>query len=574
MKSQSATWSLTARSLRLWSILIRPHPAVEDPVERRRAQLLAIVSLVLTVLLVGALVSGPASYDIFFELGGITLFSYGLSKTRYYRVGTYLFCYTFTALGFFRIYQGTASTIDSSITTTVYIAIIVSSALLSQRGFLILASLATLATFATPTYSAVAITAVDNIPRTGGVVLALGMLLYGINIFRSNLEKTQLKELQEANRDLGDVMSTLERRVAERTRELEEANVQTERRVERWQTITEISHSISSNMDRGLDELLSFIARSISERTAFYHVGIFLLDQTRQYAVLRAANSPGGIRMLERHHQLKVGGVGIVGYVAQAGRPRIALDTGLDAVFFNNPDLPETRSEMTLPLKTGPQVIGALDLQSTQQSAFTEEDLTALSALANQIAIIVLNSQLREGGETAPSGMLTGRQVRPLGAKDQTSGFSYLPDGTISSAVKIAEEVTRKALDTGDIVATDQNTRSPSLAVPVKIRDRVVGIIHLETTDEKRRWTEDDIALVQAVSERAALAIENASLFEATERRARQEQVVAEVTTRIGESNNMERILKTTIQELGRTLGATRTYIQLGTRPIPVGDED
>ena len=70
--------------------------------------------------------------------------------------------------------------------------------------------------------------------------------------------------------------------------------------------------------------------------------------------------------------------------------------------------------------------------------------------------------------------------------------------------------------------------------------------------------------MVQAISDRAALALENASLFEATERRAAQERVVADVTSRIGESNDMERILQTTIQELGRTLGAARTFIQLG----------
>ena len=73
------------------------------------------------------------------------------------------------------------------------------------------------------------------------------------------------------------------------------------------------------------------------EKLGFYHVGIFLLDENREFAVLRAANSEGGQRMLSRHHQLKVGGIGIVGYVSQGGRPRIALDTGSDAVFFNNP---------------------------------------------------------------------------------------------------------------------------------------------------------------------------------------------------------------------------------------------
>jgi GAF domain-containing protein len=122
-----------------------------------------------------------------------------------------------------------------------------------------------------------------------------------------------------------------------------------------------------------------------------------------------------------------------------------------------------------------------------------------------------------------------------------------------------------RALEAGEVVALDQysKTNTPVLAVPVKLRDQVIGIIHIEAGEAKRRWTEDEMVMVQSVADRAALALENASLFEATERRATQERVVAEVTSRIGESNDMERILQTTIQELGRTLGTTRTFIQL-----------
>jgi GAF domain-containing protein len=362
----------------------------------------------------------------------------------------------------------------------------------------------------------------------------------------------------------------LEKRVAEHASELRNANLQIERRALRLQAISEISQNIAANVNQNLRELLSLITKSISEKIGFYHVGIFLLDENREYAVLRATNSAGGARMLDRHHQLRVGGTGIVGYVSQGGRSRIALDTGTDAVFFNNPDLPETRSEMALPLKIGAQVTGVLDIQSDQPSAFNEEDVIALSALANQIAIIVQNSQLALSGGESPAFRASASGTRrgvQLTRRDQSQGFSYLPDGSISSAVEIKNPVADKALATGETVTYDQlsKTGAPSLAVPVKLRDQVIGIIHVEAADEKRKWTEDEITLIQAVSERAALALENASLFEATERRATQERVVAEVTSRIGESNDMERILQTTIQELGRTLGATRTFIQLGT---------
>jgi GAF domain-containing protein len=543
--------------------LVVPHPSIKLQVERSRAQLLAALSLVLALFtLIGGLSSG--SYGTFLALTLISLLTYLLSRTKYYYIGTYLFTYSFTSVGFIRIFQGSASSIDSAISATVHISLVLASALLPRGGFVLLVILATFASFAAPLYSNVPPNEVDSVARTGGIVMVLGVILYGVNTFLANLDRARLNELQGTNLELEDARTNLEKRVAERTDELQSVNLQIEVRALRLQAISEISQSIAANSNLSLQELLSFITRSISEKTGYYHAGIFLLDEKREYAVLRAANSAGGRRMLERRHQLKVGGTGIVGYVCQGGRPRIALDTGTDAVFFNNPDLPETRSEMALPLKVGAQVIGALDVQSTSSSAFNDEDVTALSTLANQIAIIIQNSQLMDGSENSqrPSSRLDSQLLQK-----ENTGFSYLPDGSLAAAEVIDLSIVEKTLESGEMVVLDQFTKAaiPVLAVPVKLRDQVIGILYIEAADAKRKWTEDEIAMVQAVSDRAALALENASLFEATERRATQERVVAEVTSRIGESNDVERILQTTIQELGRTLGAARTFVQLGT---------
>ncbi len=123
-------------------------------------------------------------------------------------------------------------------------------------------------------------------------------------------------------------------------KQLEAANQRAERRAERLLAVSAVSNAIASVQN--LDDLLPLITRTISEKFGFYHVGIFLNDASNQFAVLRAANSPGGQRMLQRGHRLKIGETGIVGNVVAFNRPRIALDVGEDAVFFNNPDLPET----------------------------------------------------------------------------------------------------------------------------------------------------------------------------------------------------------------------------------------
>jgi GAF domain-containing protein len=144
-----------------------------------------------------------------------------------------------------------------------------------------------------------------------------------------------------------------------------------------------------------------------------------------------------------------------------------------------------------------------------------------------------------------------------------------MPDGSIVTAVDADSEIVRKSLETGEAAILDptHSATPPSIAMPVRLRDQLIGMIHVEASDPSRKWSEDEINILQAVSERAALALENASLFEESERRASLERVVVELTNRIGESNDPETILQTSIRELGRTIGATRTFIQVGTFP-------
>ncbi len=378
----------------------------------------------------------------------------------------------------------------------------------------------------------------------------------------------------KSNQELAAINQTLESRVEARTHELSEANEQIRQRAMRLQIISEISQEISSNMEQQLQGLLDRIAQIISEKLDFYHVGIFLLDENREYAVLRATNSLGGQRMLERQHQLKVGGTGIVGYVSQGGRPRIAFDTGSDAIFFNNPDLPETRSEMAIPLKYGSQVIGVLDIQSTVPSAFKEEDANLIGTLANQVAIAINNLLANMQSDFGASRKTTGRGQK-ISPKQGQSGYSYNADGTISTSEPITNPIMEKALATGEILQaqTSRNT-PPALAVPVKFRDQVIGIIHIEATEMDRKWTEDEITVVQSISERAAFALENARLLEQTRRRAEQEEVIAHITSQIGASTDFNHILRTTVEELGRTLGTTRAFIQLEAPTDNAGEQE
>jgi GAF domain-containing protein len=552
--------------VRLWNFLTYPHPAVTEVGEKRRAQLLATISLILTAAFLAGLSTG-GSFGAFTSLLVMALVTYGLSRTRYYNIGSYFFAYGLTSAAYMRLYTGTASGFEETITTIAHVAIVVASILLPVRGLFLLVILSTIATWAAPAYSQVPMPE-DGFARTSGVFMFIGFILIGSTIFRAWVEKSRLKEVNDINRELADLTINLEQRVEERTSEIEQASKQLLRRATQLQTITELSESIAQVQDLG--ELLPATTRLISERFGFYHVGIFLVDEDRQYAILQAANSEGGERMLKRNHKLRLG-TGVVGYSAKTGQPRIALDVGVDAVFFNNPDLPETRSETALPLRSRAQTIGVLDIQSKEANAFSREDLEVLTALANQVSIALENSSLLTETRAALAQVqevynaFTHAEWSRTIAQTQQPGFRY-QTGRIEMLQNTLEhpEVV-SAIQQGVTVTNRPNGAEEgcgTVAVPVKLRGEVIGVLHIESQDPLKHWQDDEISLIQAVAERAAFAMENARLFQDARRRAAKERLISEATARISSAFNVENILHTTAEELERVLGGSEISIQ------------
>ena len=365
---------------------------------------------------------------------------------------------------------------------------------------------------------------------------------------------------------LQDTLGGLERRVAERTADLELARLVSERRAQELQSISEISRTIST--EQRLEILLPLVTRLVSERFDYYHTGIFFMEDTKQFAVLQASNSEGGKRMLARNHQLEVG-TGMVGTVALSGKPRIALDVGSDAVFFDNPDLPGTRSEMALPLNFRGQTIGVLDVQSMNPGAFTQDDANTLSILADQIAITIENArqfsqtqQAREEAETLYNQFLRAEWKNFL-KQDSKVGYRQTVSGGQALEKPVQNEEIRQALREGKVIVLDGNNEHarPSIAVPVKLRGQTIGILNI-TAPKNRKWNNDEIGLAQAISDRLALALDNARLLHESQRRAAKEAKIGEVTAKIGASINMRNVLQTAVEELGRALPGSEIMIQ------------
>jgi GAF domain-containing protein len=387
-------------------------------------------------------------------------------------------------------------------------------------------------------------------------------------IRRANVSE---KDLFLSNQSLQELNESLEDRVARRTAELENANQRNARRAQQFEAITQVVHTATSIQDE--DMLLTRLTQVISERFGFYHIGIFLLDEQRENAVLRASNSEGGRRMLVRRYSLKIGQIGIVTNVITTGSPRLVLDVGPDAVSFDNPDLPNTHSEIALPLKVAGEMIGTLDVQSTEPSAFTDEDVEVFSMLADQVAIAIHNarayratrSMLDEAQKSSRSYVRDSWRV--LQSQGQHAGF--LISGNILKPIdKITESpLINKATIKGETAF--ESGEKASLAVPVRVGGNIVGVIDIRLSEE-HEWDPDEIDIAEAVADRLSLALESATLLQATQRRAEIERITADISGKISATTQFDSILRTAAEELSRVLGGSEVVVQIQTEKLEV----
>ncbi len=345
--------------------------------------------------------------------------------------------------------------------------------------------------------------------------------------------------------DLSQLYRSLETQVLDRTSSLERRS----RQLEATALVARETAAI-----RNLDEMLIYTAELISDHFDFYHTGIFLLDNVRQFAVLQAANSIGGQKMLSRGHKLEVGQSGVVGYVASTGLPRIALDVGSDAYFFDNPDLPNTRSEMALPLKIRSRVIGVLDVQSTEPAAFSGPDVEVLQVLADQISLAIENARLLEQSQSAVDELLQtqGREMR-LGWSRRLTGQ---PRAYYFDRVRVTPASTEQIS-----ILDHQNRHQPQilsaenghiLSVPITLRDQHLGTIMLRREATDLPWAPEDLNLVQDSISQVAIALDNARLLDETQKRAEHEQTVSEISNRLSRAIDIDSIIRTAVRELGQ----------------------
>jgi len=299
---------------------------------------------------------------------------------------------------------------------------------------------------------------------------------------------------------------------------------------------------------QNLSVLLETVANLVTDQFGFYHTGIFLINETGEEAVLQAASSEGGRRMIERGHALSVGTQGIVGYVAAQKKPRIALDIGTDAVFFNNPDLPMTRSELALPLLIRNRVLGILDIQSDKPQAFNLDDIDVLQTLADQVAVAIENARLLDESQATLTQLEALTAVRTREAWSQklhgkSRVFTFTPLGLRAEKLSQPNEKT--------------------ITIPLTLRGQKIGNISIARKGDAE-INKSDEDLIAEVASQVGLAIDNIRLLEEATQRARQEQIVGKLAGRFSQSLDIDTLLQTAVREMAQLPDISEVSVFIG----------
>jgi GAF domain-containing protein len=332
-------------------------------------------------------------------------------------------------------------------------------------------------------------------------------------------------DFNQMSEKLSGLIYDLEQRVAERTESLT-------RKSDQLRAASHIARQTAEIQD--LSILLDMVANLVTDQFGFYHTGIFLVSESGSEVILQSASSEGGHRMIQKGHALAVGKKGIVGYVAEQKKPRIAMDVGEDAVYFDNPDLPKTRSELALPLLIRNRVLGVLDIQSDKPQAFSIDDIDVLQTLADQIAVAIENARLLDESQAALMQLeaVTGLRTRESWRQrlqGKGRAFTYTPLG----------------LRAGKLQGSNQN----SLSIPLLLRGQKIGDISI-TRKGNAAMNKNEEDLIAEVAIQASQAIDNIRLLEEATQRANQEEIISRLAGSFSQSLDTDTLLQNAVRGL------------------------
>lgn len=378
------------------------------------------------------------------------------------------------------------------------------------------------------------------------------------------------------------------------------------RRAQQIQTALEIARDTTGLLETQL--ILKNAVNLVRDRFDYYHASVFLIDPSQRYAVLQEASGKIGETMKKLGHRLEVGSSSLVGRATAMAKVVVVNDTLSHADYYSNPLLPNTRSEIVLPLKIGKRVLGALDVQSDKINAFSPEDTHTLEILADQLSIALENANLyiKSQDQIAKQKLLRLLTTAASTASDLdeaiqkivtslhesldntrvaiyfTSGIETLrirasagyqfgdkpadivqySEGLIGMAASQCKPILNlHMLEEPSGTADELGTRS-ALAVPIMYLDELLGVLSLESY-KPLAFDETDQELMSSLGDSLGVVISNIRLLLQIRNQMELQQKLFEISSKIRQSVDLETILRTTAEEIGDKLGFSEVVVEL-----------
>lgn len=367
------------------------------------------------------------------------------------------------------------------------------------------------------------------------VILMVTTAVGGALMLLSRGLETALQHQKQQTKQINEERDEMEAHLNERT-------AQVDRRLKEIQIVSEINSSISGLFE--MNDLLQQAVDRIQQGFDLYYAGVFLVESTHRYAVLQAGTGEAGQKMVANHHRLPVDDNSMIGWAVNQKQPRIALDVGKEAVRFNNPYLPLTRSEMALPIISRNECLGALTIQSALPNAFDDGDIAVLRGIADGLAVAFENSKLYDDIQQNL------KEIKSLNRQ-------YLHQVWSSE-----EAASGKMIYTyhNPLVRVNEETEN-LIEIPITVREQIIGRITLETGQSDLQPEEK--AFIDSITTQTALALENARLLAETQRHANEEEMLNQMSTRLSQAVDVETILRAALQELGKIPGVSEVSVNL-----------